>query len=400
MIFVYFIYGLAFFTLGVSLLIYPKKDSDFTLAKTLPLVGLFGIFHAIHEWSHTFYLIQNISETVIIYLKNVDSINLPLSYFFLVLFGTKSICISKNNKWCSILKTIPVFLSLAWILAVILSRWDLLKVDIWSRFLIGVPGTFLTSYALILHLSDLKIETQSINIRIRTAAFTFFFYGIFSGLFVPKSDFFSASLINDAWFLDKTGIPVQIFRTACALVLSYCMISVLSVFDIETKEKLRNLSLKDELTDLLNRRGFTTLAEQQLKTAKRHKNQILLHYIDLDELKFINDNLGHNGGDLALIDIANVLREFFRQSDLIARIGGDEFAVLQLEYVRTDLKIFADRLQKRLEIINSMGNRRYNLSISIGTIRCESECENSVEELLIKADKLMYEHKRSKQKRK
>lgn len=100
---------------------------------------------------------------------------------------------------------------------------------------------------------------------------------------------------------------------------------------VQMREELKRLSLNDVLTGLYNRRGFITLAEQQLKIAKdMAKNPILL-FIDLDNMKLINDTLGHPEGDRALVEVSDVLRKTFRESDIIGRIGGDEFAVLAIE---------------------------------------------------------------------
>jgi PleD family two-component response regulator len=111
------------------------------------------------------------------------------------------------------------------------------------------------------------------------------------------------------------------------------------------QEQIRSLSLVDELTGLYNRRGFLTLASQQLKLAHRLKKRMLLVFADLDGMKRINDTLGHQEGDKALIEIAKILKETFRESDIIARLGGDEFVVLTLEKsVSSD-----DAITKRLQ---------------------------------------------------
>ena len=163
------------------------------------------------------------------------------------------------------------------------------------------------------------------------------------------------------------------------------------------EETLRSLSLIDELTGLHNRRQFFNLAEQQLKVAIRTKKKLLLLFIDLDGLKLINDLHGHNWGDLALIDIANILKETFRESDIIARIGGDEFVVLAVESADINYEILATRLQKNVDAHNAKGSRFYKLSISVGIAKLDPEHPISVDDLLTQADTLMYEEKRKKQ---
>ena len=162
-------------------------------------------------------------------------------------------------------------------------------------------------------------------------------------------------------------------------------------------ERLHDISLHDELTGLYNRRGFFTLAEHLLKTAKRQQAGLFMLYCDLDGLKGINDALGHQKGDWALIDTANILKETFRDSDIIARIGGDEFVVMLIETTGGNLEIVINRLQKAVEMDNAKSKREYKLSISIGTAYFDPLSPCTIDELLSQADKLMYEQKRSKQ---
>ena len=160
--------------------------------------------------------------------------------------------------------------------------------------------------------------------------------------------------------------------------------------------ELRNLSLLDDLTGLNNRRGFFALAEQQMKLAKRQRRGVLVMLADLDGMKKINDTLGHEKGDLALRDTATILKKTFRGSDVIARIGGDEFAVCIVEDEKSDEDIVTSRLQKSLDKYNNTETRPFTLSLSIGFARCGCGSSCSVDEMLSKADKLMYEQKKSK----
>lgn len=166
---------------------------------------------------------------------------------------------------------------------------------------------------------------------------------------------------------------------------------------VKLQEKLRTMSVTDELTGLYNRRGFLTLAGQGLKQADRLKKGTALLYADLDNLKEINDTLGHLEGDTALIEITKILRETFRQSDVIARIGGDEFVVILLVTTEVDAKIAASRLQKTLEIYNEKRNRSYKLSMSVGVAYCDPGIPSSIDEMLSQADKSLYEQKRYRQ---
>jgi two-component system cell cycle response regulator len=165
--------------------------------------------------------------------------------------------------------------------------------------------------------------------------------------------------------------------------------------DHKAEEALLALSLIDELTGLYNRRRFFVLAEQYLKLSARTKKKLLLLFIDMDNLKWINDHHGHNQGDQALIDLANILKKTFRESDIIARIGGDEFVVLS-ESTDKNGEIVLTRLYENIKDHNAKRSRCYALSISVGTTQFDPKNPVSIDELLSKADALMYAQKRKK----
>lgn len=164
----------------------------------------------------------------------------------------------------------------------------------------------------------------------------------------------------------------------------------------QMEEEIKALSITDSLTGLYNRRGFLTLADLQMKMAKRTGNGLLLLFADLDGMKAINDNLGHSKGDEALIETADVFKKVFREADIIARVGGDEFAVLALETSCECSDMFRERLQRHIDLSNSRKNRDYHLSISIGMVCCNPEDPSSIYDLMSRADGLMYENKKSK----
>jgi len=165
---------------------------------------------------------------------------------------------------------------------------------------------------------------------------------------------------------------------------------------VRVREELRMLSVADVLTGLSNRRGFFHLAEQQLKFANRSKSAMLLLFADLDGLKDINDAHGHKEGDLALVETANVLGETFRESDILGRVGGDEFAVLAVAAPDTTAQRINERIQERIGARNAQPDRAYQLSISVGIASYDPDNPCSLEELMARADALMYGEKRRK----
>lgn len=160
---------------------------------------------------------------------------------------------------------------------------------------------------------------------------------------------------------------------------------------------LQGLSLLDELTGVYNRRGFMHLAEQHLKLALRNKKELVLIIADLDGLKRINDAFGHQEGDLALIKAAQLLRSTFRESDVVSRIGGDEFAVLAIDVMDGDDEIIR-RLQDHIKDFNLRRNRRCPLLFSFGAVRFDPRRPFSLEDIMSKADEALYQNKRSKSK--
>jgi two-component system, cell cycle response regulator len=162
---------------------------------------------------------------------------------------------------------------------------------------------------------------------------------------------------------------------------------------------LVSLSLLDDLTGLYNRRGFMSLAERHMKLAHRRRRGFLFLFADVDCLKQINDNLGHQEGDRALVEAAEVFRETFRASDIIARLGGDEFAALPVDAGENSREIFIRRLESNLTSHNSLPARRYILSLSIGTAFCHIERPCCLEELIAEADASMYQEKKLKKQR-
>jgi diguanylate cyclase (GGDEF)-like protein len=158
---------------------------------------------------------------------------------------------------------------------------------------------------------------------------------------------------------------------------------------------LADLALTDELTGLYNRRGFMALAERQLKLGHRSGRGMLLILVDVDGLKQINDTLGHSQGDSALRRTAEVLRKTFRNSDVIARMGGDEFAVMAIEASGDSETAIRKRLNDQLTKINS-DSGPYRLSLSLGIARVDPRNSSSIGSLMVKADCAMYAQKRGR----
>jgi two-component system, cell cycle response regulator len=159
--------------------------------------------------------------------------------------------------------------------------------------------------------------------------------------------------------------------------------------------ELQALSQTDELTGLYNRRAFMTLGTHQIKIARREKHAVTLAFADLDGLKAINDKCGHMWGDFALKDISTILKNTFRESDIIARIGGDEFAILWISQCPPTPEGLHMRLKAGLDAYSVSETRPYRLSLSIGFSHYPGNSETSLEDMLFETDQRMYVDKRT-----
>ena len=155
---------------------------------------------------------------------------------------------------------------------------------------------------------------------------------------------------------------------------------------------LRHLSATDDMTGAYNRRGFMEAASASLKVASETGRTPALFFIDLNELKQINDTLGHAEGDRAIGDTVEILRAAFRTSDIVARLGGDEFVVLASD-AGAHSDVLRERLEQAVEQFNRDAGRQYRLSMSVGVAECDPVAGVSLPGLLVAADKRMYEAK-------
>ena len=159
-------------------------------------------------------------------------------------------------------------------------------------------------------------------------------------------------------------------------------------------DQLNEMAIADELTGLNNRRGFLSLAQQQLKYAERSDQKATLLFVDLNRFKEINDLYGHKEGDAVLVRLAGILTATFRGSDIVARFGGDEFVVLALDTAESSDRIMIDRLEAHINEDNARSDAPYELSLSIGTAEFDPTQPKMLELIILEADEKMYEDKK------
>jgi PAS domain S-box-containing protein len=288
MTFVFFIYGLAFFTLGISLALYPTKGSSFKFAETLRYIAAFGILHGFNEWVDMAILIQ--SHRGAPFLGEIRNILIVASFYCLFLFGLKTL--SKARGRPDSLGAFPLIFLAAWAGLVLMSRDRFLMADIWGRYMLGFPGASLTFAALWVQAAEVRELGLKKPARfLKVAGGAFLIYSVLSGLVVPEAGFFPASMLNYRIFIETFGIPVQIFRAVCAVVIAYSMLKVLEIFDWETADDLRGIR-KELEREVDERTGYLIEINEELEQeiADRRKAEKEL-VKDIAERKEVEEDL-------------------------------------------------------------------------------------------------------------
>lgn len=258
MIYIFFIYGLAFFSFGLALLLYPKEVKGIEFTKHIWLVGVFGIVHGFNEWIDMF---QYISETKNELFKYVQFIILPLSYIFLLYFALLSL--TKHYKYFlyNYINFIVIFLTISFFMLSFNDENIFLAANVWARYLFGIPGVLLSAYIFFLEKDTGRIYTiRNARIYMIFLSFTFFAYGILSGLIVPKAPIYLANIINQELFKEYIGLPVQLFRALFALFGAYLVIALLKSLKHEIQIQLIKLSkaieVSGDIVVITDKKGF------------------------------------------------------------------------------------------------------------------------------------------------
>jgi diguanylate cyclase (GGDEF)-like protein len=182
---------------------------------------------------------------------------------------------------------------------------------------------------------------------------------------------------------------------SAAVMLSFSLLLFLAWRINQMEVKIHDLSLRDALTELYNIRGFQLLAEQALRMARRAHVSFSVLYIDLDDLKRVNDTYGHQAGSSLLVETGKILKSSFREADVVGRIGGDEFVVAG-QFTQSGISLATKRIEEGAARRNAESEFPYTLSLSIGSVTIDPGPQQKLDELLAIADRAMYEEKRRK----
>lgn len=232
---IFLIYGLSFLVLGLAIFAQPRKESRFNLVRFIWLLAVFGIIHGSLEWMDLWTMMRGANPS----LNTAKPFVLLVSYLFLAEFGRRIVrdslpatVRSSAARWLLDAR-IHAFLLGGILVAASLSDNFLSALVIWSRYLLGFPGSTLAGAGFLLYWrfriqpTLTQQEFLSMKYACYVSAFGFIAYGIFGGLVVPRAPWFPANWINQEDFLEVLGVPVQFFRAACAVLAAISVTHIL-----------------------------------------------------------------------------------------------------------------------------------------------------------------------------
>jgi diguanylate cyclase (GGDEF)-like protein len=180
-----------------------------------------------------------------------------------------------------------------------------------------------------------------------------------------------------------------------ASILGFVLLLLLARTINRMQERIQTMTLRDELTGLYSVRGFYLLAEQAFRYSARVQEPFGVLFVDMDNLKMINDRLGHSAGSVSLVETAKLLKAHFRETDVIGRVGGDEFVVAG-QFDRLDLEMAVERLREAVMRKNEAAEHRFSISLSMGCAVTQDFARESLRNLVKQADEAMYQEKNAK----
>lgn len=404
LIFIYFLYGLAFFVLGTVAIVEGRRQSQLQLVKALPFLGGFGILHAFNEWSQLFQTIPptylglaSHDSTVIFQSFSVIASFVSLFVFGLILFKRHY-----NYKLAIYFFNGLIILYFVGLIYAIFSFNFELKIAyalIMSRYFIAIPSSLLAGLGMWQESRIIKeMNVADITKSFKIVGVGFFTYGMFS-LFPKAAPFFPANFLNSDIFFALVGIPIQFFRALVALIITIYSLKSLSVFEYEHRKNLHNristlevLSSFDEVSGLYNHRYFQKAIKDLEQFSLKEKRSFSLLLIDIDYFKEYNDSYGHPEGDRLLNEVGRIIKSLIRSSDIVARYGGDELAViLQNTYLEEAYEV-AEKIRRDVASHCFAGSTKKKITLSVGVANFP-QCADTKNELIQVADTALYKAK-------
>ena len=249
---VYFVYGLAFFSMGLVVWLESRRNSEFRIARAMGLLAGFGILHGLHEWFEMFQILSQSETTNIPGWLLLDEIRIPhlvLSFLLLAIFGVRLqyAIHRKDGHEQRFAYVAAAALFAIWLASVLITRAVyepnqaaiVTASDVLARYIIGIPGAILAAWAIILEQRSFKSKGMAgFGRDLRWAAWALILYGIVGQLFPKESFLFPSTVLNSQLFLDLFGIPVQFFRAVQAMIMAFFVFRALRAFEVERQQRL------------------------------------------------------------------------------------------------------------------------------------------------------------------
>ncbi len=294
-IFVFFLYGLAFFAMGLALALASRRTSEFKFAQAIRPLAVFGVLHGVHEWVEMFqkvavqtngYMPTVLQEALRVALLTTSFV--MLSAFGMMLLGSKEI----QRRRVGFFLSGMVGLWLASVLVVAIasrpsSSETVALADVLSRYSLGVPGALLGTWALMTQQRTFREHGMpQFGRDLVWCATALFLYGVVGQMFVRQTLLVPSNTVNDALFLRWFGIPVQLFRGSMATVLALFMVRALNAFELESQRRLEtaNEARSNAQQAALQRERHVSRAMEQLNEELRLAMQELSLLLSLSNL--------------------------------------------------------------------------------------------------------------------
>ncbi len=280
MVLIFFIYGLAFFSMGLAITLEANRGSDARLRHGLRALAIFGILHGIHEWVEMFELLGMLpgQEVDVVAWHTARIAMLEFSFLFLAAFGATLLPRVKNFRRASIL--VPVILATIWGIGIVVLRnfftidtglWDV--ADVWTRYAVAVPAGLLACIGLIGQWRVFKkAGMEQFGRDALLAAFAFALYGLLGQTIVRASPLPPSTVINQDLFLRTFGFPIQLLRAGAAVVSAWAVIRFLRSFEVETQRKIATLQ-EERLQEAQRREALRGELLRQIVSAQEAERQ-------------------------------------------------------------------------------------------------------------------------------
>ncbi len=338
MVAVFFVYGLAFFCLGLAVLLETRRASELPLVQQLPWLAAFGILHSLVEWSDML-LLSGAAHPADHILEIARTILLPISALCLIRFGIG--LIAEKGPWPRWLIFVPVLLLtpaalLAAYALITAATESLVPADIWSRYLLYFPGNLLSAYGFIRQRRDLTGAGlhQARNLMLG-AAIALFFNALVAGLIVPEGSYGFAPWLNYETVLAATRVPVQFWRMLSAVAVTIFVIRALGVFETERAQHLARLKQEQAEAQAILLESEETLRREREK-AQQLKMQALAEARQSAET-WTN----------SLVDVSRRIANMHGVDDVLLHIAGLAQGLLRADTISIGL---LDESGQRLEL--------------------------------------------------